>query len=612
MSNETHPFQTEVHQLLNIVIHALYSDREIFLRELVSNASDALEKLRLKQLTNTAVFEPERALRIGVQVDEEAKVIEISDSGIGMTRDEAIENLGTIAHSGTKKFLEALQDGAGAKDLIGQFGVGFYSSFMVADKVDVISRSWDVNATPIHWSSNGQDGYSIEDAPADTPRGTRIILHLQEEHAEFAKKNRVRLVLERYSNFVAFPIDFDGEQLNTVQAIWMKSKNDVTEEEYEKFFQFVSHTDGKALTRMHFSADAPIALHSLLYVPSENPEVWGFGRTEPNVALYCHRVLIDAKPEGLLPEWLRFLHGVVDSEDLPLNISREMLQDSSIVRKLNEVITNRFLKHLNQIAENDAELYDKIYAQFSRYIKEGILTSWQYKEQLGKLLRAESTFTEEGKRTSLADYVSRMKENQKDIYVLYGPSRTRLEHSPYLDALKARGYEVLFLTDSGDQFVVDALSSFDGKAIKSIERADLELPELAEDQTTDALSSEEGAELCSWLDGIFPNCFEKVESGTRTDSAPAIALQSGNDLSPEIRAYMQAMGQSVPQVHPQLMLNPKNPLVKKLSSLRTEDPELAELVAGQIVNTALLRAGLLEDPASLAENSQSLLEKLLK
>lgn len=612
MPNETHSFQTEVHQLLNIVIHALYSDREIFLRELVSNASDALEKLRLKQLTNTPVFEPERELRIGVTVDEEAKIIEISDSGIGMTRDEAMENLGTIAHSGTKKFLETLQDGAGAKDLIGQFGVGFYSSFMVADKVEVISRSWDATAAPIHWTSNGQDGYSIEDAPADTPRGTRIILHLQEAHAEFAKKNRVRLVLERYSNFVAFPIDFDGEQLNTVQAIWMKSKNDVTDEEYEKFFQFVSHTDGKALTHMHFSADAPISLHALLYVPSENPEVWGFGRTEPNVALYCHRVLIDAKPEGLLPEWLRFLHGVVDSDDLPLNISREMLQDSSIVRKLNDVITNRFLKHLNQIAESDAELYDKIYAQFSRYIKEGILTSWQYKEQLGKLLRAESTFTEGGKRTSLADYVSRMKENQKDIYVLYGPSRTRLEHSPYLDALKAHGFEVLFLTDSGDQFVVDALSSFDGKAIKSIERADLELPELPDEQSSDALSSEEGAELCSWLNGIFPDRFEKVESGSRTDSAPAIALQSGNDLSPEIRAYMQAMGQSVPEVHPQLMLNPKNPLVKKLSSLRTEDPELAELVAGQIVNTALLRAGLLEDPARLAENSQSLLEKLLK
>lgn len=612
MPNETHPFQTEVHQLLNIVIHALYSDREIFLRELVSNASDALEKLRLKQLTNEAVFEPERELRLGVKVDEEAKVIEISDSGIGMTRDEAIENLGTIAHSGTKKFLEALQDGTGAKDLIGQFGVGFYSSFMVADKVEVISRSWNPEASPIHWSSNGQDGYSIEDAPAETPRGTRIILRLQEAHAEFAKKNRVRLILERYSNFVAFSIDFDGEQLNTVQAVWMKSKNDVTEEEYEKFFQFVSHTDGKALTHMHFSADAPIALHTLLYVPSENPEMWGFGRTEPNVALYCHRVLIDAKPEGLLPEWLRFLHGVADSEDLPLNISREMLQDSSIVRKLNEVITGRFLKHLNQIAESDAELYDKIYTQFSRYFKEGILTSWQYKEQLGKLLRAESTFTEAGKRTSLADYVSRMKENQKDIYVLYGPSRSRLEHSPYLDALKARGFEVLFLTDSGDQFVVDALSSFDGKAIKSIERADLDLPELPDEQSADALNAEEGAELCSWLNGIFPDRFEKVESGARTDSAPAIALQSGNDLSPEIRAYMQAMGQSVPEVHPQLMLNPKNPLVKKLASLRTEDPELAELVAGQIVNTALLRAGLLEDPARLAENSQSLLEKLLK
>lgn len=612
MANETHSFQTEVHQLLDIVIHALYSDREIFIRELVSNASDALEKLRLKQLTGASVCEPERELRISVKADEESRRVEISDSGIGMTREEAVENLGTIAHSGTKKFLEALQEGSGAKDLIGQFGVGFYSSFMVAEKVEVFSRSWESEAAPIHWTSDGRDGYSIDDAPADTPRGTRVVLHLQEAYKEFAEKNRVRLILERYSNFVAFPIDVDGEHLNTVQAIWMKSKKEVTPEEYEQFYQFITHTEGKALTHMHFSADAPIALNALLYVPSENPEMWGLGRTEPDVALYCHRVLIDAKPEGLLPEWLRFLHGVVDSEDLPLNISREMLQDSSIIRKINEVVTNRFLKHLDKIAADDAELYDKIYAQFSRYIKEGLITSWQHKEPLGKLLRMESTFTEAGKRTSLADYVSRMKENQKDIYVLFGSSRAQLEHSPYLDALKSRGFEVLFLTDSGDQFVVDSLSSFDGKSLKSIDRADLDLPDLPEDASSPGLSAEEGSALSSWLETLFPGRFSKVAVGDRADSTPAIALQGENDLAPEVRSYMQAMGQTVPESHPQLMLNPKNDLVQKLSTLRTSEPELAGLVAGQIVNTALLRAGLLEDPSQLAENSQTLLEKLLK
>lgn len=605
-------FQTEVRQLLDIVIHAFYSDREVFVRELVSNASDALEKLRLKQLTESAVYEPERELRITVTTDEEKKTLTIADSGIGMTEAEVVEFLGTIAHSGTKKFLEAAKEKGGAQDLIGQFGVGFYSVFMAADKVEVTTRSWQPDAAPVHWVSDGQEGYELDPAPADTPRGTSILIHLKEDADNFSKPEHVRYVLGKYSNFVGFPIDFNGEHLNTVQAIWMKNKKDVTEEEYTGFYNFIAHTEGKPLTHMHFSADAPIVLNSVLFVPEENPEMMGFGRTEPDVALYCHKVLIDSKPDKLLPEWLRFLSGVVDSEDLPLNISREMLQDNSLLRRISGIITKRFIKHLTELAKNDAETFEKFWRAFGRYMKEGIVTSWEHKNELAKLLRFESTFTEAGKLTSFDDYISRMKENQKDIYVLYGASRAHLEHSPYLDALKARGFEVCFFTEGGDPFVVDGLMKYGEKDIKAIDRAGLDLPPM-EDTAPDAPALDDAAAktLTDWVTETFKDKFSKVSTTDRVTSAPAIALQAENDLTPEVKAYLRAMGQEVPETHPEIAFNPRNPIVLKLAELQGKDAELAQLLATQLIDTALLRAGMLEDPASLAENSQTLLEKLL-
>ena len=608
----THQFQTEVRQLLDIVIHAFYSDREVFVRELVSNASDALEKLRLKQLTQTAVYEPERELRITITTDEEAGTLTIADSGIGMTRDEVVEFLGTIAHSGTKKFLEAMKETkGGSQDLIGQFGVGFYSVFMAADKVEVTTRSWQPDAAPVKWVSDGQEGYELTDAAADTPRGTSILIHLKEDAKNFSKGDHTRYILSKYSNFVGFPIDFNGEHLNTVQAIWMKSKKDVKPEEYEGFYQFIAHTESKPLSYMHFSADAPIVLNSVLFVPEENPEAMGFGRCEPMVSLYCHKVLIDSKPEKLLPEWLRFLAGVVDSEDLPLNISREMLQDNSLLRKVAGIITKRFIKHLEGVAKNETETYEKFWRTFSRYIKEGVVTSWEHKDSLGKLIRFESTFTEPGKLTSFDDYVSRMKENQKDIYVLYGASRSQLENSPYLDALKARGFEVGFFTEGGDQFVIESLMKFGEKEIKSIDRAGLDLPPLEAQPDQPGLDEKEAEGLTTWVTDTFKDRFSKVTTSDRVTTAPAIALQGEGDISPEIKAYLRAMGQEVPETHPEIAFNPHNPIVMKLAELRGKDEALATLLADQLINTALLRAGMLDDPAKLADNSQTLLEKLL-
>lgn len=613
MANTTHQFQTEVRQLLDIVIHAFYSDREVFVRELVSNASDALEKLRLKQLTQPAIYEADRELRVTITTNEEAKTLTIADAGIGMTREEVVEYLGTIAHSGTKKFLELMKENqGGGQDLIGQFGVGFYSAFMAADKVEVTTRSWQPDAEPVTWISDGQDSYTLEDAPADTPRGTSILIHLKEDATSFAHAETLRHIIGKYSNFIGFPIDFNGEHLNTVQAIWMKNKKEVSQEEYESFYKFIAHSESAPLSYMHFSAEAPIVLNSVLYIPEENPEAMGFGRCEPNVSLYCHKVLIDSKPEKLLPEWLRFLVGVVDSEDLPLNISREMLQDNSLLHRISGIITKRMIKHLEELAKTDADKYATFWSKFGRYIKEGIVTSWEHKDQLGKLLRFESTFTETGKATSLADYVSRMKENQKDIYVLYGQARSHLENSPYLDALKARGFEVLFLTEGGDQFVMDSLMKFDDKEIKAIDRADLVLPPLENSPEGPALSEDDAKGLTEWVTSTFAGKFSKVTTSDRVTSAPAIALQGADDISPEIKAYLKAMGQDVPETHPEISFNPHNPIVMKLAELRSKDGELAELLAGQIINTALLRAGMLDDPAKLADNSQALLEKLLQ
>ncbi|MDG1358365.1 MAG: molecular chaperone HtpG, partial [Akkermansiaceae bacterium] len=453
----THTFQAEVRQLLDIVIHSLYTDKEIFVRELVSNASDALEKMRLKQLTEKEVFEADRELGIEITTDEEAKTLTISDSGIGMNNEELIENLGTIAHSGTKAFLEKMKEqGDSNADVIGQFGVGFYSAFMAADKVDVHTHSWENGTGGQTWTSDGASGYSITDN-AEAKRGCSIVVHLKEGMEEFSQDARIKAILEKYSNFVSFPITLNGEHINKVEALWLKSKKDISEDEYKEFYKFTAHAFDDPRYTMHFSADAPLSINALLFTPTENTEQFGMGQMEPGVSLYCRKVLIDAKPDKLLPEWLRFLRGVIDSEDLPLNISRESMQDSALVQKLNGLITKRYLKFLDKEAKNNNESYLEFYKKFSRFLKEGIATSYEHQAQLAGLLRFEASLTDPGELTNFAQYVDRAKEEQENIYYLTGMSREAIESGPYLEAFKARGLEVCFFTEPVDQYVMEAL-----------------------------------------------------------------------------------------------------------------------------------------------------------
>ncbi len=610
---ERHAFQAEVRQLLDIVVHALYTDREIFLRELVSNASDALEKLRHLQMAGEKSFDDNLPLEINLTTDDAAGTVTLQDFGVGMTREELVENLGTIAHSGSKAFLQALKEKGGAtENLIGQFGVGFYSAFMVASEVRVFTHSWRADATGWVWASDGSGDYSLEPAEGQR-RGCKIVLKLKDDAREFARADRVRGLLERYSSFVPYPINLNGERINKVEALWLKNKNEVTPEQYLEFYKFHTGTGEAPLANFHFAADAPISLHALLFVPAHNPERFGFGRTESSVALYCRKVLIDAKPKGLLPDWLRFVRGVVDSADLPLNISRETMQDSALVQKLNRVISKRFLKFLDELSRKDAPAYEKIYQQFNHYLKEGAVADFEHREALTTLLRFESTSLPAGTLTGFADYASRMSAGQTEIYFLHARDRAAAESGPYLEAFKARGLEVLLCFDPLDDFVMSHLGQFDKKPLRAADEADLKLADLPTPTGGEALPDEALQGLCAWIKEILGDTkVASVASGTRLVDSPAVALNGDSSLSPNMRRVLRAMKNEGEAPPPAVVLeiNPRHGLVKNLSALRERNPDLAKLVAEQLFDNALLAGGLLEDPRPLIQRSYDLLERV--
>lgn len=597
--------------MLDIVIHSLYTDREIFVRELVSNASDALEKMRLLQLTEKDIFDESRPLEIHITTDENAKTLTIADHGIGMTREELVENLGTIAHSGSKAFVKALQESGkdGAQNLIGQFGVGFYSAFMVAHEVKVYTHSWRKDAEHLVWSSDGATGYSIEKAE-DQNRGCRIVLQLKEDALEFAQTGRIRQILAKYSNFVTFPIHLNGERINNIEALWLKNKSDITEEQYKQFYQFAAHAFDEPKYTFHFNADAPLNINALLFAPTHNPEQFGMGQMEPGVALYCRRVLIDPKPKKFLPEWMRFVRGVVDSEDLPLNISRESMQDSALYRKLAQVVQGRVLKFLEREADNDAKKYAEFYKDFSRFIKEGVATDFENKETIAKLLRFESSLTEPGEMISLGTYVSRMKEEQKAIYYQIAPSRAAIESGPYLEAFKSKGYEVLYLYETIDDYVVNALGNFSDKPLQAVNSSEVDLGDQGQDGQT--LSKEEMESLCSWLKEKLGDRVKEVRSGKRLVSSPSMALLPDGELTPQMRQMLKALKSddvSAPAVI--LELNPSHAILLKLNGLKERNVELAELVAEQLLDNALMSAGLLDDPQVMINRVNKLMEQVV-
>ncbi len=610
-ASKKHEFKAEVKQVLDIVINSLYTDKEVFIRELVSNASDALEKLRYLQLTEKDIYDEELPLEINIHTNEKENTITIEDHGIGMTRDELVENLGTIAHSGSKAFLNALKEGAEVgENLIGQFGVGFYSVFMVAGEVEVYTHNWKKTSKSLLWKSDGSGTYELETVKG-ARRGTKIVVHLKDEEKEFSSEARVKEILTHYSSFVQFPLKLNGEQVNNVQPIWMRSKSEITDEEYQEFYKFQSNAFDEPLYTMQFSSEAPLEINSLVFVPGENPERLGFGKLDPGVSLYCKKILIDSKPQGLLPDWMRFLKGVVDSADLPLNISRETMQDSQLAHKIGQVITGRFIKFLDDEAKKDADKYEKFYNEFSIFIKEGVAADFKNREALAKLLRYESSATEKGKLTTLEDYVSRMGEDQKEIYYLYSPNRETLEAGPQLEAFKAKGLEVLYLYEPVDEFVMTGLGKYGEKSLVSADNAEIELGKEDAEQKGDSMPDEESGELCTWIKDALGERVNEVAVSKRLVDSPAIAVYADKHITPSIRRMMKAMkkddglSDSI-----NLEINPNHGLIKNLSSLRSTDEELAKTVAEQIFDNTLISAGFMDDPRSVVERVYKILERV--
>jgi molecular chaperone HtpG len=611
-ATEKHSFQAEIQQLLNIVIHSLYTDKEIFIRELVSNAADALEKLRFNQTSGKTILQAELPLKITVEAKKDEKLLSITDTGIGMTRAELIENLGTIAHSGSKAFLKSLtEDKKPDLNLIGQFGVGFYSAFMVADKVVVETRSAVGEEQGWRWTSTGGGGYEIEPA-GDLPRGTKITLHLTEEQKDFAQDWKLESIIKRYSSFVPFPIELDGKQLNTQQALWARNKSEIKDEDYNEFYKYIAHDSEPPLLRLHFSADAPLAIQALLYVPSRNLEATGMQRSESEVNLYCRKVLIQPKAKHLFPEWLRFLRGAVDSEDLPLNISRETMQDSSLMQKLNKVLTSRFIKFLEDTAEKDSEKYSKFFDEYHRFIKEGIITDFTHREGLSKLVRYESSGLDKGHRTSLADYIKRMPQDQKEIFYLLTPSREAAENSPYFEVFKSKKWEVLFLYDAWDEFVMDHLREFDGKPLQAADRADLKVED--PQKRDNELSEDQAKALAEWLKKSLAEKVNEVRPSKRLVDSPALVKDQEGAMGATMRRMLKAMKQpGAPEGEPKLDLeiNPAHPLIVRLENIRQSNESLAGKVAEQLYDNARIAAGLLEDPRTMLKRLNEILEQAL-
>jgi TNF receptor-associated protein 1 len=613
---ERFEFQAEVKQVLDIVVHSLYTDKEIFIRELVSNASDASEKLRHIQLKGESVHDDNLELEIKVSTDDNAGTITIQDFGIGMTHDELIENLGTIAHSGSKTFLKALKEsGERNENLIGQFGVGFYSVFMVADSVKVFTRSYRPEGESLCWSSDGSGSYEIETVEGER-RGTRIVIHLKDEYKSFAGKSEAERILKRYSSFVQFPLLLNGDKLNTVQAIWLKAKSEVSDEEYKEFYKFQANAFDEPRFWLHFAADAPLTINALLYVPSENMERFGFGRMEAGVSLHCRKVLIDSDPKGLLPEWLRFLRGVIDSADLPLNISRETMQDSSLVQKLNRVITKRFLKTLEEKADKQPEEYRAFWDTFGLFLKEGVTTDYTHREQLLKLLRFESSMSEGGELTGLEDYCSRAPEGQKQIFYLSGSSRSAIEGGPYLEAFRDRKIEVLYLYEPIDEFVVNHAGEYQGKRFVSADADDLDLEAISgsvSDAPAESLDEETFKGLAEWAKQHLGERVGEVARGKRLVASPVMIVNTDKMMSAQMRKLMKAMqkdGPEMPVPAAKLELNPGHPVVRNLATLRENNPELAGQVLEQLLDSALIAAGLLEDPSEMLKRSYAMLERV--
>ena len=622
-NQETRGFQSEVKQLLQLMIHSLYSNKEIFLRELISNASDAADKLRFKALSNPALYEGDGDLRVRVSFDADKGTITISDNGIGMTREQVIDHLGTIAKSGTKEFLTALgQDQAKNSQLIGQFGVGFYSAFIVADKVTVKTRAAGEEADKaVLWESAGEGEYSVADIEKKS-RGTDVILHLREDEKEFLNEWRLREIIGKYSDHIGLPVemltkeyDDEGkecgekwEKINKSDALWTRSKNDVSDEEYKEFYKHLSHDFADPVTWAHNKVEGNQAYTSLLYVPAKAP--WDlFNREHKHgLKLYVQRVFIMDDAEQFMPNYLRFMRGLIDSNDLPLNVSREILQDNKITAALRKALTKRSLQMLEKLAKDDAEKYLQFWKEFGLVLKEGPAEDFANKETVAKLLRFASTHNDSSEQTvSLEDYISRMKEGQKAIYYITADSYVAAKNSPHLEFFNKKGIEVLLLSDRIDEWMLSYLTEFDGKQLQSITKADLDLGDLADKESETQKQQDEA--FGSFIERVKNLLGERVKTVRLTHNltdTPAVVSTDNDQMTTQMAKLFAAAGQSVPEVKYTFELNPEHHLVKKVADI-ADETEFADWVELLLEQAMLAERGSLENPAVFIKRINKLL-----
>lgn len=606
---ETRGFQSEVKQLLQLMIHSLYSNKEIFLRELISNASDAADKLRFRALSDAALYENNGELHVRISTDKEARTLTISDNGIGMTRDEVIDNLGTIAKSGTKSFLESIgQDQAKDSQLIGQFGVGFYSAFIVADKVTVRTRAAGESADKgVFWESEGEGDYTIADIEK-ADRGTEITLHLREGEDEYLDDWRLRSIISKYSDHISLPVEIetkneeDGtvtwEKINKAQALWTRNKAEVSDEEYKEFYKHISHDFADPLSWVHNRVEGKQEYTSLLYVPSKAP--WDLWNREQRhgLKLYVQRVFIMDEAEQFMPNYLRFIRGLVDSNDLPLNVSREILQDSSVTRNLRSALTKRALQMLQKLAENKPEEYQAFWKEFGLVLKEGPAEDSSNIETIAKLLRFASTHNDSDAQTvSLEDYVSRMVEGQEKIYYITADSYAAAKNSPHLELFRKKGIEVLLLSDRIDEWMMNYLTEFDGKSFQSVSKADESLDKLADEEKL-AEQEEVDKQLAPFVERIKTLLGDKVKDVKlthRLTDTPAIVTTSADEMTTQMAKLFAAAGQEVPEVKYNFELNPNHPLVKQTAEL-TDEALFADWINLLLDQALFAERGSLEDP----------------
>jgi molecular chaperone HtpG len=627
---ETLEFQTEARQILHLMTHSLYSNKEIFLRELISNASDACDKLRFEALGNEALYEGEGDLKITVDFDTDKKTITVMDNGIGMSREEIVENIGTIASSGTKKFLESLTgDQARDAQMIGQFGVGFYSSFIVADRVTVTSRRAGADKDQaVRWESDGQGSFTLENTEQEA-RGTVVTLHLKEGEEEFADNFRLRNIIKQYSDHISLPIDMqkvdygtdedkekdeeaapEYERVNSASALWARDRKDISDDEYKEFYKHVSHDFQDPQTWIHNKVEGNQSYTSLFYIPAKAPFDLFDRDHKRGVKLYVKRVFIMDDAEHLMPNYLRFIKGVVDSDDLPLNVSREILQQNKVIDRIRGASIKKVLGKLEAMAKDQQEEYASFWETFGQVIKEGPIEDFANRERVAKLLRFASTNTDDEKQTvSLEDYVTRMKDGQDKIYYITAESHAAAKNSPHLEVFRKKGIEVLLLSDRIDEWLVSHMTEFDGKALQSVARGDLDLGAIGDEDEQKA-SEEASKEFGDVIERVKKTLGEKISDvrmSQRLTDSPSCLVLNDNDMSVQMQQILEAAGQYAPKAQPVLELNSGHRLVSRLKGI--EDDDSFDDWVSLLFEQAQLAAGnQLEDPAGFVMRVNRLLE----